>query len=284
KPSQLKGVAGKAQINVTATLYWSECVDGAWQPPHTSDVNKPLTVGTFDQSGDGAFDRSALTMRSSVGANDELYVYVGYPAKSESWFKLYNTHSLPVRAGDESDSPFAGGLILNFGLSRFFSATNPPFTATYWSGWLGDEPDQRTVLAHGSLYNAVQPRHELTDPFTAPFFFQDRRYVFYVTSTAQQITVPYHTGFGVVTAPPKVAFDVPILVQPEWQRPPGTPVYTPGTAVMGSTDPAPLREYMQQNGNITQVIGVNKTVRFGDQEIGPGGSIKIAGATLKGGF
>ena len=192
KPSELQGVAGKATTRVTLTLYWSEHYHGKWQPARTSDVNKPVVLGEFSPLGDGAFDRASLTLRSSEGRSGELNVIVDYTGRtswaSYQYFKLYNTHSLPIggthREGDD--------VRVRTEREREFSESSDEndviFTVTYFdpSGRGAQQSFDRKILDKGVFYDIVRPRHYVAGIFEAPFFYQDRRHVFFVKSEKKQ--------------------------------------------------------------------------------------------------
>ncbi|GAB3959974.1 hypothetical protein GCM10027614_80650 [Micromonospora vulcania] len=82
------------QIAVRAMLCWSEYYNGVWQPVSTSDPQLPTHLGSVAP---GTFNRSALRLSSTV-ADGALRIDID--GAGGSFFVLYNTHSLPVRAED----------------------------------------------------------------------------------------------------------------------------------------------------------------------------------------
>src|SRR6185437_6751486 len=125
---------------------------------------------------------------------DNLGIIVLNPSPGGSGnthFRLYTTHSLPVRAQDEPPSMPVPG----FPDDRQFSSTGP-LVITYTD----DQFHQLSVLNSTPYpYRAVGPMHRLQDPHHAPFFFQDSSYVFYVHPKPASGVTPH--AFGAFPAP-----------------------------------------------------------------------------------
>src|SRR5262249_33667117 len=92
-----------------------------------------------------------------------------------SYFRLYTTHSVPIRQQDDLGSP------PGFLPGQQFTDGKQPFGVTY-----SDPPIHHLTLLRAipSPYHAVGPMHRLQDPHHAPFFFQDSLYVFYIQPTS----------------------------------------------------------------------------------------------------
>jgi hypothetical protein len=275
KPSQLKTVAGDAKARVTITLYWSEYYHGKWQPARTSDVNKPIAIGEFPPSGSGVFDRANLTLRSSEGNSGELIISTAYPGKPGTYYKIYNTHSLPIRREDDIVEP--GLLILLLIRGRSLSEKNAPFTISYFdplapiSEWSID----RKVLNKGALYEIIEPRHQVAGIFEAPFFFQDRRHAFFVKSEESRVLVGRHLDIGIWRPPPTVFVEPPVLVEPDFPRPPEEPFLPPDLIKPGVVDPSPLETFLREDLYVHQVMGTAGTIQFNGRLIGPRGSMLL---------
>ena len=282
--TELKGsdLSGSTKVRATATLYWSEYYNGKWQPPKTSDINRPQIVAEYNPA-TASFDRSQLTLYTSTGQDGALFVDVTYIPQSQRTkrFKLYNTHSLPVLPGDETME--GGGLdlmIMWLAQGRTFSAGNGAFTIEYFDPFSIQTTDwsfSRQVLGRALAYQVIEPRHPLSDIFQAPFFFQDRRHVFYVRSAMSTTPVWGYVDFGVQVAPPILAIpDVPPLtVKPDpWDLVlPEELIFPPIRFAPGVVDPNPVEHFLNQNATINQAIATAGAIRYGDRIIGPGGSI-----------
>ncbi|MGP4024351.1 neuraminidase-like domain-containing protein [Actinomadura sp. 3N407] len=189
----------RATATLTVSLFWSEYYNGRWQSPRTSDPDRPIDLGAeFSVIGDPLSLRLASEIESdAAGVRDSLGIIVLNPSPGgtgNSHFRLYTTHSLPVRKQDDTaGSP-------GFPADRQFSSSGP-LVVSY-----RDDPfhDLTVLRKSQSPYRAIGPMHRLKDPHRAPFFFQDSRHVFYVHPDPAD-PVPLHT-FGIfpepVAAPP----------------------------------------------------------------------------------
>ena len=176
---------------VTATLSWTEYYNGAWQTVRTSDVAQPIQV--TDQypmlSAPPAF-----RLASVVLADDTLGIQIVNPVGNPTWFHLYTSHGLPLRADDEPQ------LSIGFAPPRSFSpyAPNGSLTLTVTKG------NQRAFKILRSVqtpYTIVTPLHATSDPLATPFFFQDHQNVFYVGETLAP-TSRATPAFGIFPSPP----------------------------------------------------------------------------------
>ena len=87
------------------------------------------------------------------------------------------------------------------------------------------------------------------------------------------VTVPHWNDFGIIVTPPKMTPDIPPLVlQPVEVIPDliGPVSKQPG---FGAVDPSPIERFVTEDAYIRQGIGTFGTVRFGEKEIGPSGSV-----------
>jgi hypothetical protein len=182
---------------LTVSLFWSEFYNGRWQSPRTSDPDRPIDLGAkFDVIGDPlTLGLASDIVTDPQNIRDSLGVIVLNPSPQgtgNSHFRLYTTHSLPVRAQDDP----AGDP--GFPVERVFSDSGP-FVVSF----IDDPIHGMTLLrASESPYRAIGPMHRLTDPHRAPFFFQDSRHVFYVHPKASQTR---SVTFGVFPDPPGVS-------------------------------------------------------------------------------
>ena len=263
--SQLKGSAGKAKTHVTLTLYWSEYYNGKWQPPRTSDVKKPLVLDEFPATGEDAFDRSKLTLSSSGGKGGALFIHVDYLGSLHNYWLLFDAHSLPVRQSTHDERVFEVHLV-----GRNFSS-EAPFTINF-SGIFGEFSQQ--ILGEASSYQVIDPAHSVTNIFETPFFFQDRRHVFFVCSESSWIWVPdFHDVF---VSPPWLELPDPVIppisIKAEYM-PPVERAFPTDRIRPELVRPEPVGPYMRADPYIYRAIGTWGVVRFGDRLIGPGSSM-----------
>jgi hypothetical protein len=197
-------------------LYWSEFYNGKWQPTKTSDINRPTIVA--DQTTE-AFDRKLLLLfpaaKQPTGAlSDALILFIqqysaSAPKGASSGFVLFNTHSLPVRFEDlglGDDWPKAVWQLPMRFLTPMNSTTGGGgylSRATAASASYAPDPNVGEVKILNMLREGgfITPQHTLND-FDAPFFFGDRRYMFYGTSSLTYATAANHSSFGIVWATP----------------------------------------------------------------------------------
>lgn len=269
--------ATDARVTVRAILCWSEYYNGKWQPAKTSDVRNPATLKQFDLSGSGAFDRSALRL-SALTVEDRLQVQIS--GQGSTHFTLYNTHSLPVPKG----GPKAPQIFVRLGPSRHLDTESNTLTITYNRGTLKYLPSADDTLTRPILENqigdrTIEPRHPLSSPWDAPFFYEDSRHVFYVTTAEHSVSIKASTAYGPSRTPKRPDRAIPPLVQKELAyRPPrptpddlyGSNVKGPG---FGTTDPSPLARFVSEDAYISRGIATVGTVRYGTQEIGAAGRV-----------
>jgi hypothetical protein len=250
------------QVSVRAVLCWSEYYNGKWQPTKTSDANKPTRLGEFNPAGIGAFDRSGLFLAASK-MDDALQMIIRYRS-GESYFHLYNTHSLPVRKEDPRVPNLAP-----IDLRRNPDLSSDRFTINYTDALKNRL--SRHVLINPIGDNAVVPRHVLQNPWEAPFFYEDSRHVFYVTTEEQLI--PVWNGYVVSAYTPKPQFDIAPLVFEAAEIIPDKIGPVISGRQLGIVDPSPIERFVSEDAYISRGIASTGTVRFGDKEIGLAGSL-----------
>ncbi len=274
---------GIAKITIQAVLCWSEYCNGKWQPVKTSDVNRPTTLtGEFDPSGDGAFNRSIHLSVSESGSALKVTI----SGQGTSWFVLYNTHSLPVRREDDSaQQPAAIDLS---GRSRSLDTSQDTLTINYgrgvpsldgtWSNVTLPRPVFRNKTASGDV-DFIVPCHPLGNVWDAPFFYEDSRHVFYVTTTEQIVQVPDWENYIVAaTAAHETEHLPPLMVreEPRLKEEGERAFWAAAGTNPGVVDPAPMGRFVSEDAYISKGIGAVGSVSFGDREIGPAGSLAYA--------
>lgn len=276
-----------ANITVKAVLCWSEYYNGKWQPAKTSDIERPVSIGAFRASGESAFDRSRFTLSAwevpsnFAEPNGVLRININGNGQGGNSFYLYNTHSLPVRREDASDVVEIVGLPQP---SRFISVVTDELKISYFDGLrhfnidgLGEfHPPERTVLVTRSSDRFVAPDHVMSDPWDAPFFYEDNRHVFYVTTKEKLVEIPQLGGFGIDPGLTTVIPAIPPLLFHEEFRLPRLGPDDDGDPVdehIGITNPGLLRRLISEDANIRTGIASTGQVNFGDVMIGPKGAI-----------
>ncbi|OUS97443.1 neuraminidase-like domain-containing protein [Rhodococcus sp. NCIMB 12038] len=288
------GMKGDTKVTVKASLYWTERYNGAWQPTRTSDVSHPVTLGTFDP---GSFDRSKLVVASREDA-DGLRINLGYPGSDYPSWKLFNTHSLPLRNVDELSAidlgfvelpvPSAGSGFFLLTRDREISvgsSTNQKLSVTYFDPYSAPSKDWffvHEVLARAPQHQVITPRHQLANEFEAPFFLQDRRHVFDVRPVETQVSVPTYIDVGIIVTPPIIVKPKipPIVLQrpPWWKDPKGPLIKPPPLVYDGGIRPGVVQPevgdlFLGVGATITHASLALGTFTFNGKILGPQGSV-----------
>ena len=274
---KLQDVKTTSRMTAAVNLHWSEFFNGKWQPVQTSDLQRPLYLGSFAA---GDFDRSQLSLSSEEIAGGSLRIGISGQGDS-SYFTLHNTHSLPLRPQDDQAwlyGPYLPGtqgpLLLH--QARSFS-TYGGLSVDYFDPYRisSELTFTQQVLGAVQTYDVVAPAHYLSDVFGAPFFLQDRRYAFYVKPVQSQVTIITWPDFGIQEQPPKLIPTVPpIYYKPELDFDPRIdpdPVPFRGMVRPGIADPGPLRSFLNINSNVSRALATGGSVGFDGVLLGPGG-------------
>ena len=241
-------------ITIQAILCWSEYYDGKWQPTKTSDINLPTSLGNILSD---AFDRSFLQLVPSKESDGSLRIRI-YGGPRPSSFLLYNTHSLPLRQEDLPPPPHVPAP------DRYFDLQTP--FKIYYDSDLGLDPPKmgfvRPVLSNPMqdvMHEAVvEPQHPLLRLWEAPFFYEDSRYVFYVTTTHRAEKFRERNHFTVLDSPEAQPLAVAkVRTVDEFVPRPAGPTLRP--LKIGGTD-------------THRRIDSLRPVMFNNKKIGPAGS------------
>lgn len=283
-------IPGDPDVKVQALLCWSEYYNGKWQPAKTSDVNKPFALGSYKVTGTGTFSRSSLVLQTQEVSIDGFalsIICVG--GETPASILIYNTHSLPVgsdlspridpRYPDTSDEHFI--IVYNDLAHGYFDTPEDLDGAMYVIPQI-----TRHLITEPFKYRCTQPQHELNNSaaWIAPFFLEDSRHVFYVTSIDEQVWLPDYRKYGVGIFPDygKVTKIPPLIlkVDPEVQLKPkpwgdGGPI-GPDPGIF---DPSPMRRFVTEDVYIRHGIGTRGTVVYGRKRIGPSGAIRKSRTT-----
>jgi peptidoglycan hydrolase-like protein with peptidoglycan-binding domain len=295
------GASGAVQTEVTvlATLCWSELYNGKWQPTKTSDLNRPTVVGSY-AAGDNSFeaDRSWLRLEPTELAGDmsgALLLNIESPfGNATGGFVLYNTHSLPIRLEDISPTlpldsifaaerfldpvfPYTGGSIASIPV-WYVLGTDRSFRIEYRGAfWPLRMPYQTNdILTPTLVPRYVVPQRGSSDGWDAPFFYEDRRNVFYVTTSESLISIWQFGGYGIGYSAPSMTGSTlrfPPVVQR--QRPALPDIGVPiafGTTPSGG-DPYAIKQLAGTDANIHTALGSTIAVTYQGQTIGAKGSL-----------
>lgn len=276
------GADNNAKMTYQAVLFWSEYYNGKWQPAKSSDPKAPATLGQYPPIGSDAFDRSSLRLWADEPQPGELRISINGKVK-RAGFLLFNTHGLPISA---TPMPPIGA----YGETRSFETAFPNLIGDYFDR-IPDVPAEmlsRQILTDDTQMNTVAPYHLVSSPWDAPFFFEDRRNVFYVTSTESPVWISNFRSYGVAIASGILAAEPvpPLVVQ---TGPPLPPKFWgdggPLAINPGAIDPAPISRYITEDAYIRQGLATSATVRYGGVEIGPSGALlnRVSGNKVPGG-
>jgi hypothetical protein len=274
-------------ITVQAVLCWSEYYNGKWQPTKTSDINQPTELGQFDPAGKNAFDRSRLKLRAGQLPGlpaDALLVNIGFGSpfdlfgKFRTGFMLYNTHSLPLRVEDIAYPPFKLPPLLRIMPTEYPSHSSSSFSIYYMQFGGGSGLSQENNILQTNIgERVIEPQSNLTNVWDAPFFYEDSRNVFYVTTDESTVLLWDYNDYGIFHSKenPKmkqVAKIPPLVLQKQALIPDKIgPVITTTNAGIG--DPVSMQRFVSEDANIRTAIGTSAAVQYGDREIGPMGSL-----------
>jgi hypothetical protein len=150
----------------------------------------------------------------------------------------------------------------------------PPLLQTYL-GHLGKPSIELPLfkLKKAGARIPVAPRHDALNAWLTPFFFEDRRHVFYVT-TKKSFVPPqqwfwFYGYYGVFDN--SMYADIPLLVMPEY-RLPGPGPYESGLMGFESTSPSMTR-FVSEDAYIKRLLPMTGTVRLNGAQIGPAGGV-----------
>ncbi len=246
-------------VKIQAVLCWSEFFNGKWQPTRTSDINQPLDLG---DSAPNVFDRSMLQLSAFFFTKGSLRIIVSTDIGTGASFFLYNTHSSPELRNEKKKSR-------HFSPKRTLETSTSSLKISY----------PLTSVNHPVLDNeisgrTVDPHHPVSgNPWDVPFFYEDSRHVFYVTTAQRMVSVPSWGDLGFVSTIPLTVTEIPpLVVQPVKTIPDlADPVVRqPG---FGVVDPLPISVLISEDAYISRGIGTLGTVRYDGKDIGPAGSL-----------
>jgi len=240
---------------------------------------------------------------------ESLILDISVPGQSpDGGFVLHNTHSLPVRFEDVS---FAGTITLgtwdgfpiqwltSIPLSAVLAPPSParsfpaaqPYSGGYSNGTFGISylPSQGSAATYANSLlqytwqpRAIQPQPWLSDPWDAPFLYEDRRHLFYVTTTESLVPIWRFTGFGILQASPGLPASG-LAISPIVLRQPVVAATPPQVLALTAADgdPAAIQRFISAGTNINAALALPLTVTYQGQLISPIGSVPAPSAAGK---
>ena len=282
KLSDLKGTAGESKMRVELILNWSEYYHGKWQPVRTSDLNRPLELGEFDAHGDNSFDRSKLKLFSLKGNEGELIVGInfGYACRIDPthiatnnkldlfiylYFELYNSHSIPIK-NDKS-------LWKRINSYRLVSGENWQLTISYFESCR--QVIEKTVLNHVLICQTIYPKHLLKNIYEAPFFCQNQRHIFFVTTDKSSPLVATYPDILVRPPSKSSVVEIPKVTIPDY-RPVEKDFIDPIGPIIRWGDPSEkIRTMTGRETTLIRIMAADGTIQYEGSQIGPHGSVTL---------
>jgi hypothetical protein len=193
-------------------------------------------------------------------------------------FLMYNTHSTPgqnippnvsYRLPDH-DRMLSGVADDDFSMMYM---SNSDFRSTMTS---------RQILKPTLAFSVILPQHSMIDLWSAPMFYQDKRHVFYVSCSQQDVPMRLYSDYGIRTdLGSNTAPSIPGLVSDSTPQAETPTSWTPGGAPqttdnqVSNVDAA--RQIIREDSNISRALGTTAPVTYGDTPIGATGRIMNLG-------
>jgi hypothetical protein len=223
-------------------------------------------------------------------------------------FILHNTHSLPIRFEDLNLlDPYGNGMVwYEFPFQSILDQPSPtrsfvpspqPYDGRYTPGTFGITY-QSTVGSLPTYTNQIldyswtsrqvdcQPGLPGSDAWVAPFFYEDRRNLFYVTTIGTIVPIQLYAGFGILQANPGITGnpDLPALVLDSRPKTPAPAEILAANAAAGGL--FGVQQFVDTSPTIDAALASTGTITYQGQVISPLGSIpgrdRAAGDAAKG--
>jgi hypothetical protein len=167
--------------------------------------------------------------------------------------------------------------------SRDLEFKNDALVSKYYDPFVTKQP----FLAHSILTSplpksVVESRHPLNEPSAAPFFYEDSRHVFFVTTTEQQVQIGNHRGYTIelesnIEMAPKLPH---LVIKADPHNEAGNKFWGDGT-YFGVSEPAAVNRFVTEDAYIRRAIGTTGIVKYGDRQIGPAGMVAEVQTNIK---
>jgi hypothetical protein len=237
---------------------------------------------------------------------DALLLAITGSESGSAGFLLHNTYSLPVRFDDiyalGTLLPSGPGLniLKNFRLASFLDIPGPsrslpsvssPYTGGYAPGTfsIGYAPElgaaatvTNDILQFSWLPRLVDSQPGLLDAGEAPFIYEDRRYLFYVTTTITWESTGTFGGYGIPSAG-RLAGPAQTISPLVLRQQVITPTQDDILAVNAAgSNPAAVQRYLSQQPTIKAGLATPVTITYQGQVISPAGSVSAQNPTAGG--
>jgi hypothetical protein len=135
-------------------------------------------------------------------------------------------------------------------------------------------------VTNGVPFGVTVPLQDLQNPWDAPFFVEDRRHVFYLTTQENPVWIPNYHDYGAARGSMMATMNLPPLLLATEQSSPIIPKFfgDGGPNGPGVIDSGAVGRFVTQDAYIRQGLGSAGKVQFGGVQIGPSGAISNAKA------
>jgi len=275
--SQLKGTAGESKMRVELVLNWSEYYHGKWQPVRTSNVLRPETLDVFSAMGSGAFDRSELQMFSEEkeeGEEKSLSIFISYPGRKTVHFELYNTQSVPISSGGLFETKSNGrNIFINIFIIYPVILGRGPVPAGLYIAY-SDSPYIDLISFKKRIScQPVDTQHPLKNIFEAPFFCQNSRHVFFVTTKKSSVLVATYPDIFVRPSSKSPLVEIPKVILPDYHRVEERVVDPVGPITQWGDPRERTRIMVDREATLIRVMAADGTIQYEGTQIGPHGGI-----------
>ena len=202
-----KSGADNLKQSVEAVLCWSEYNNGKWQAVRTSDVNRPLHVGDFSQSGIDAFDRSKLLLYLFNIKGGGMFALVSYGKLDRRIGYFTLDRARRARVGDQRDPPDG---LLEFSPHHLYAArlvSVPVDEAGVRTLEVehksadGNTNDSRRILSSKTSDSLQRVAFDFRSDWWGSFLFADFQYTYWVTVSDKPPTVRAYFDYGSALTP-----------------------------------------------------------------------------------
>ncbi len=203
KTAQQNG-AKSTEVSVQAVLCWSEHFNGKWQSARTSEINRPVSLGTYPGTGRNIFDRSDLRL-SHIVENKGLRVLCSYRTESVTSYLLRNTHSVPrpfeydatVAAITAATEAFSFDSPVTIREEELTGRENSSLVLHYLKRTKeNEEQHEQAILLDTRILSQLpwilSPAVSLVARSYTPFFYGDNDFAFYVRVSQRAWLVGAH--------------------------------------------------------------------------------------------
>lgn len=196
--------AGQQREAVSASIAFSEYVDGAWTPAVGAEDEDAISIGSYPVTGSARFRREELVWQTRLDTDGSLRVGI----VGEGGWRLFNTYSSPAvqtfTTGEAKPFVRQFDLTESLKITYFTKQPTPPGGESWYDSFV------RAVVDGDHVWRVVQPGNSHVRPWTSPFLAADRRHAFYVTTRISPLP-SVGPGLGGFVAVPMEHIELPPL-------------------------------------------------------------------------